>query len=105
MTDDYIAWGEAAPLRDFYTTIASGQTPHAADLEAEGIPRSLHGKVHDDVRKIHKLRDEGARLAARTLAKERAHALIKELGEDWDGAPDEPLPTDPRGLADLIRRH
>jgi hypothetical protein len=58
-----------------------------------------------DARAVRALRDEGRFADARREARARAEALIDDLPDGWTPPGDEtPLPTDPRGLAALVRR-
>lgn len=94
------------PLRGFWDAVAAGGTPSTADMDAENIPSRFHRNVREQVRFIHELRADGGFRAAREVAREAATQLLEALGDEWEPPSErpEPLPDDPRELADLVTR-
>ncbi len=94
------------PLRGFWDAVAAGGKPSTADMNAENIPARFHANVRAQVRVVQGLRADGAFQAAREVAREAATQLLEALGEEWEPPSErpEPLPDDPRALAELVAR-
>jgi hypothetical protein len=93
-------------LRGFFDEIAAGGMPSKDDVKDAGIPDKFYAPVREQAKVIHKLRSDGNFRAARVVAREAATELLEALGQDWEPPSErgEPLPTDPRALAEIVAR-
>lgn len=95
------------PVSELLEAAAAGQQPTAEELAALGLPPESRARLTREIRDAaaeavaHRL--EGASGPARAVAREAANRIVAETG-DLRGT-EEPMPTDPTALADLIHRH